>query len=186
MAQETRMNGQPVVLAACPQQDWSGWLQAIDAHAAERGWQVHEILCDGEPQPREVPAVVGEDTVLDVVAGPAEVNPQDFVQQIAALLPQFREAVQGHANLFSQGHWKSALETLTPLLDELSVAAEGLELGLGAVGRGELPRGKDYPQLLEELSANIQQQSWVEVSDLLLYELEPLLEEWESVALAVE
>lgn len=186
MATTTTINGQPVSLPASPEVDWPGWLNAVDAYLAERAWLAHQILGDGQPVSREEPPEIAPEMVFEVVAGPADVNPVQFVQQLAAILPQFRNAVVAHSDLFSRGDWKSGLETLTPLLDELGVAAEGLQLGFKALQQEELRGVQQFSELLEELSTNIHEQSWVEVSDLLLYELDPLLEEWEGAAAAVQ
>ena len=98
---------------------------------------------------------------------------------LLATLPRFCEEGEKLGEAFARGDWQPSLETLTRYLAELEEVMSAF-IQVAALAGGT-PAGSmnKVPALLSQLSDPIRRRSWVEVSDLLLYELVPLIEEWQ-------
>lgn len=164
-----------------PQEDWHHYVEGIDQHLRSQGWEIRRILLNGEPVDREQPPQwPGGDLRLDVEAAPEGFDITALQQALDSSIPAFVKEWTKLGDEFSRGHWRAALERLTPLLEEFKVALTGWQVLQALPGTSHQPGLEGIAGLLEQLSRGIESQSWVEVSDLLLYELVPLLEEWGS------
>ena len=116
-----------------------------------------------------------------MTASPTHQGIQQLLAELISSLPRFREAFADLGERFGKGEWRAGLETLDPLLEELRLVAQGFEMlkTWERQGKSSVP---ELAPILEQLSESVERQSWVEVSDLLLYELTPLIDSWENVA----
>ena len=105
---------------------------------------------------------------------------ENLEKDLFETLPRFASEGQKLAEAFARGDWRVSLERLTKYLQELQEVLEGFRLVREAEGKLLLPELNRIPELFAEMSALIRSQSWVEVSDLLLYELVPLIESWKN------
>ncbi|MGE3166153.1 MAG: hypothetical protein AB7O52_14695 [Planctomycetota bacterium] len=159
---------------------WPEWVARLRAHVTERGWSLLGVRVNGvetslERLERLAPTGVQE---IVVEAGPAEFQADHIERQIAAAMPAFRSQLTELGERFSRGDWRTGLAQLPALLEELRVALAGLQMVYAA--RSEEPpiQLERIPEALRGLSQQIELQSWVEVSDCILYEVLPLFESW--------
>lgn len=187
MTSTVLLNGTAIHLGVAPEVDWQAWRAALDAHLADCGWVLASIRVDGRSLAPggAAPADLGGSPRVEVTAGPAHASVEALRQQLQPALADFRVRFTALGEQFSRGQWREPVEQLGTLLGELLTAHEGLCLVARASGEGE-PEIEDLRALLGGLSALIQRRGWVEVSDLLLYELVPLLTEWDSLLTAQE
>lgn len=170
---------------------------AIVSELRRQGWKIQAIRVDGAELSVERAGLL--DRAEGQVEFEAEEPPEDFTPappapaepagsaasegdvagQLVDSLSRFRTIAENLGNEFSRGHWREALNTLTRWLEEFQVALQGFQ----AI-QSTRPGGAEYiakmPGLLHELAGHLQQQSWVEVADLLLYDFVPTIEEWEK------
>lgn len=162
-------------------EDGATWVDRLAAELERQGWELHRLTLDGETATlSQIASLEGGDHVVTAEAGPARFDVNDVARQLAAAIPNFRIQLTEVGEQFSRGDWRSGLSRLPGLLEELRVALAGLQMvfaALGAEPPGELSR---LPEVLQGLSQQIELQSWVEVSDCILYEVVPLLESWDS------
>lgn len=184
MSTTTFINDQPWETSVSPEREWAAWVEKLQTHLGEKGWVLHRARLDGaeialgKESPLHDASSEAPVHELRVDAGPAAISVDKIDSQLRSTLPRFREELESLAGVFSRGDWKSGLERLHPLLEEFEVALTGLQLA-SASRQDEPPRGTDrIPELLEQLAQAIASQSWVDVSDCLLYELVPLVGGW--------
>ena len=109
----------------------------------------------------------------------SEVDLSRLEPQLMETLPRFREKFRDLGEAFSRGDWRGGLEPLSQLLEELQIVREGLCMSRSLQGQAPVD-AESFEEVVRALDGHVRSQSWVEVSDVLLYELEPLLEQWES------
>lgn len=167
---------------------------AIVAELRRQGWKIQAIRVDGAELSVERAGLLeraegqvefeAEEPPEGFVPEPAEpaasaAGEGDVAAQLVDSLSRFRAIAEELGHEFSRGHWREALNTLTRWLEEFQVALQGFQ----AI-QSTRPGGAEYiakmPGLLHELAGHLQQQSWVEVADLLLYDFVPTIEAWEK------
>lgn len=182
MKLDIKVNGDPVNVEFDGPVVWEELLQELGRELGTQGWCVGEILVNGEAvsDPKADPFAADPDGSYSVAVSalPEDSTVASVVEQLWESLPRFKEAGEEIAADLGRGDWRSGLETLTPFLEDLQLVLTGFQLA-GAAAQQELP---DLPQRVQkclgEVTEYIERQSWVELSDLLLYELVPLLEQW--------
>ena len=179
------VNGQPVDLHWDGKKEWKVLIEGIRADLHGRGWAIDEVTVNeqviDDPDGAEIDLEVEEEQRVAITASPTREGLRKLHEDLVASLPRFRQAFTDLGQQFTRGDWRPALETLDPLLEELRLVAQGFDM----LKTWERQGKSSVPQLapiLAQLSEGVQRQSWVEVSDLLLYELGPLLDTWEKVA----
>ena len=117
-----------------------------------------------------------------VVEASAVPDPESISKLLAGLresLPRFCEEGEKLGKSFARGEWRATLERLMTYLEELRVVLSGFQAVQRLTQSGAFSGVSSVREILSNLSSPIQRQSWVEVSDLLLYELVPLIDEWQ-------
>ena len=97
-------------------------------------------------------------------------------KQLRSAVPEFKTRTHDLAQLFSRGEWKDALGGIPLYLDEMSSLLTGFQVVAAYRDQEVPPALAKIPTLLESLNGNLAKQSWVEVADILQYELLPILE----------
>ena len=183
------VNGQEVSLTWDGPREWGVLMSGIQTDLDGRGWVIESVTVDGvplsDPLTEKVDLEDGKPHHVAVTAAPTAGGLQKLLSELVATLPRFKAAFSELGEKFAQGSWRDGLGTLDPLLEELRLVAHGFE-SLKIWERQGKSSSAELNPILQQLAQGVEKKSWVEVSDLLLYELEPLLEEWENLALAVE
>ncbi len=182
-----QVNDQPVEMDLSDLQSWSQLVSTLQEKLAESGWKISQIQLDGRlVAPGETPAEFSAGSLragnhcVAVSTTPSLKAIEALRENLLATLPRFREQGERLSKAFARGEWRSTLEQLTTFLEEFKVLLKGFRTVAGSDGKPPVARIEKVPEVLSELSSHIRKQSWVEVSDVLLYELVPLIEEWES------
>lgn len=181
MELELTVNGTRADIVLDGEPEWESVIAAVEEDLAARGWVLSEVRLDGAAVTSgESPDAFGKAAShrIEVDAVPDPSALASLAGQLREALPRLVDELRSVGEGFAKGEVQASLEGLDPLLVDLQVALQGLQ-AVAAIGSGPLSDALEKTGLaLGELGAAVQRQSWVEVSDLLLYELVPLLESW--------
>ncbi len=151
-----------------------------------RGWEIHEVRVDGCPvddlEQCDVDLADGARHRVEVNAMPSSSVLDAISRDLSAAIPRFRDECTRLGRAFARGEWRGSLGDLGTFLDELRFVLTGLGLLRDKAGTQGHSLAESLPPVLSELSSQLERRSWVEVSDLLNYELVPLLEDWQEEA----
>ena len=175
------VNGAPVDLEFEGPVQWQDLLGELERDLGGRGWEIRAIRVNGEPVMSEKdPFAADPDGSYSVAvqALPGRKTLRDIEDQLWATVPRFQTLAGEIAEVFSRGEWRQGLERLTPFLEDLQTAITGLQVTRNHAASADSDIHQRVQQCLKDLSKFIDRQSWVELSDLLIYELVPLLETW--------
>ncbi|MEM7260452.1 MAG: hypothetical protein AAF488_00580 [Planctomycetota bacterium] len=174
---EFRVNGAPLDAGA------STAAEILDLMAAQ-GWTVQSIDAGGEQIDAETlrtltppPARVDIVAALPPSTGEDPADRESILQGLRDTLPVFRAEAEQLGLAFARGEWRGSLDRLSRYLQDVEWVHTGFH-SVSDLDPNVDEQLKRIPVLLREISEPLQRQSWVEVSDVLLYELVPYFEEW--------
>ncbi len=159
--------------------DWPTFYRALCDDLLENGWLPKEVRLNGramresQAAPEDWP---GGTNRVEVDAIPA---PESLERTRRELLAGLRDLAGQAAELgrsFGRGEWRAGLARTGDFLVEMRDLLSGLHAAAALGGESVEKEFAQIPLLLVELNEYLERQSWVELSDLLLHELAPLLE----------
>ena len=178
---ELRINGQPTEFTAeGSETTWSSFRAALLENLVQHGWVPREIRLDGQvmaDDAGESPIDLGSGRhVVEVDAVPSPEGVERMAREITEVIPAFVTRTQELGEAFQRGDWRPALSTTPAYLGELQMLLGGIQAVAAFRGDGVTKDLASLPDVLQNLSRSLERQSWVEMADLLLFELAPLLE----------
>ena len=181
MTVEIRVNSAPLDTADAP-------VERVLDEMKRQGWVVESIQRDGEPiEPDDFAAIESGATLIEIEAAlPAEVDDESPVSreslfdQLSATIPAFREEAEQLGLAFGRGEWRGHLERLVRFLGEIDFVQTGFR-GFSDLVPGVGQHVDRLTPMLRELSQAVRAQSWVEVSDVLIYEMVPYFADFNTV-----
>ncbi len=165
------------------EQDSSISIERLVSELERQGWRVEKVEADGALLKDGAWESAGAESPREVrvTAIPPFENPleqEEIRQEIESALPKFAQLAHQLGCQFARGEWRPSMTKLEEFLGEVDILLKAAKMVLAPEYRDE--QELKITEILAELSEAIRRQSWVEVSDLLLYELEPLFEAWST------
>ncbi len=178
------LSGATIWVNGSPLDSSKARLERVLEEMRRQGWGIESISVDGEPVPTDGPFTAATDSPRVEIAatppaGPGEpdASRESLFRQLGAAAPAFRSEAELLGLAFARGEWRASLERLSRYLGDVEAAQAGFR-ALSDLNPNVVPRIDRMTPMLRELSQAIRDQSWVEVSDVLLYEVAPLFDDW--------